>query len=434
MGRSVKISTTAPQKDFLQLHCKFPAFVAGFGAGKSEVMCYSALLDSLEGGAGSLIALYEPTYDLVKLILAPRICSKLDEWGTKYTYNKSENVIYTSSGQFGDFILRTLDNPERIVGYESFRSKVDELDTLKKDKAQAVWEKIIARNRQRPSTHNPLLGKPDNTVAVFTTPEGFNFVHDRWVKNRSEDYQMVQAPTASNPFLPEDYVQSLRDSYPEQLIECYLNGQFVNLTSGSIYADFDRVKNHSDIVENDTEPLFVGMDFNVHNMSAAVHVKRGNRLIAVREFTGIKDTPAMIDTLNAKYPERRLNIYPDSSGKNNKSNQAGLTDISQLEAEKMYSVRYNSVNPRVRDRINSVNAMILNAEGERRYFVNTDRCPELTDCLEQQTFDKNGEPDKKSGKDHMPDAMGYLIAYDYPIVQKRARTVRNPQPQIVYTT
>lgn len=425
MGRQVTIKATDPQKELLNLNCKFPAFVAGYGAGKSEVMCDSALLDSMEGGAGSLIALYEPTYDLVKLILAPRICSKLDQWGCSYNYNKSENVIYTSSGQFGDFILRTLDNPERIVGYESFRAKIDELDTLKKDKAKAVWEKIIARNRQRPSTYQEMFpGKPLNTVTVFTTPEGFNFVHDRWVKNKTPDYQMIQAPTASNPFLPEDYVQSLRDSYPEQLIEGYLMGMFTNLSSGSIYAEFDRVKNNSDITENETEPLFVGMDFNVHNMSAAVHVKRGNQLIAVMEFSGIKDTPTMIDTLNERYPERRLNIYPDSSGKSNKSNLAGLTDISQLEAERFYTVRYNSVNPRVRDRINSVNALIMNGDGERRYLVNSDKCPELTDCLEQQTYDNNGEPDKKSGKDHMPDAMGYLIAYDYPIVKKVARSSR----------
>ena len=69
----VNIKATEPQAAFLNMHCKFPAFVAGFGTGKSEVMCNSALLDSLEGGASSMIAMYEPTYDLVRLILAPRM-------------------------------------------------------------------------------------------------------------------------------------------------------------------------------------------------------------------------------------------------------------------------------------------------------------------------------------------------------------------------
>jgi hypothetical protein len=39
----------------------------------------------------------------------------------------------------------------------------------------------------------------------------------------------------------------------------------------------------------------------------------------------------------------------------------------------------------------------------------------VADCLEQQAYDKNGEPDKKSGKDHQNDATGYPIAYEFPV-------------------
>jgi len=187
------------------------------------------------------------------------------------------------------------------------------------------------------------------------------------------------------------------------LIEAYLEGQFVNLASGSIYADFDRKLNHSDMIEDGKEPLFIGMDFNVNNMSAVIHIKRGNKAIAVDEIHGVRG-----------YAGRKLNIYPDSSGDNNKSNMAGLTDISQLRAAK-FTVRCKKANPRVRDRINCVNTMVLNGKRERRYYVNTNRCPVTTDCLEQQTFDKNGEPDKKSGNDHSNDALGYFLAFDYPI-------------------
>ena len=59
---------------------KHPAFVAGFGAGKSEVMACSALGDAAHS-ATALIGLYAPTYDLVRLITAPRICAKLEEQG-----------------------------------------------------------------------------------------------------------------------------------------------------------------------------------------------------------------------------------------------------------------------------------------------------------------------------------------------------------------
>ena len=85
----IRVTATEPQARYLNLKCKFPAFIAGFGTGKSETMCNSALLDSLEGGSDSLVALYEPTYDLVRLILAPRMEEKLIDWGVRYKYNKA---------------------------------------------------------------------------------------------------------------------------------------------------------------------------------------------------------------------------------------------------------------------------------------------------------------------------------------------------------
>jgi hypothetical protein len=112
------------------MSAKYPAFVGGFGTGKTEVMSACALRDALEVQSG-LVAMYEPTYDLVRLILAPRMLKRLSDAGIRYKYNKQENIIYSSSSQCGDFVLRTLENPARIVGYESYRAHIDEIDTLK---------------------------------------------------------------------------------------------------------------------------------------------------------------------------------------------------------------------------------------------------------------------------------------------------------------
>lgn len=406
----VKTKVTQPQADFLNLDCKFPAFVAGFGTGKSEVMCTSALLDSLEGGGDSLIAMYEPTYDLVRLILAPRMEEKLIDWGVRYKYNKSENVIYTSNGQMGDFVLRTLDNPARIVGYESFRAKIDELDTLKADHAKEAWIKIIARNRQKPTTYQQTSDKPVNTVSVFTTPEGFRFVYDRWKKNRAPGYEMIQAATTSNPFLPDDYVQALRDSYPEQLIEAYINGDFVNLTSGTVYNGFDRDNNSTDAEWDGREPLHIGMDFNVCNMSSIISVIRKGKAYDVDEITGGYDTPSMIRSIKERFTKCQINIYPDASGKNRNAQGASTSSI-QLLREAGFIVHAPSKNPFVKDRIISMNTSFEKGI----HFVNIKKCPEHVSNLEQQVYNAAGEPDKAAGNDHTNDANGYFINYKFPV-------------------
>lgn len=410
----ISIKATEPQAAFLGMHCKFPAFVAGFGTGKSEVMCNSALLDSLEGGASSLIAMYEPTYDLVRLILAPRMEEKLQEWGVRYKYNKSDNIIYTSNRQLGDFVLRTLDNPARIVGYESFRAKVDELDTLRFEHAKEAWNKIIARNRQVPDTYVATSPKPVNTVSIFTTPEGFRFVHDRWVVNKKSGYEMVQASSRSNPFLPDDYVESLISSYPEQLQEAYINGEFVNLTNGTVYYAYKRQRNSSRETIQPGETLYIGQDFNVGKMASTVYVQRGRVWHAVAELKEMFDTPDVIRAIQDRWQSKghHIVIYPDASGKNRKSNNASTSDIAQLQQAK-FEIRTKPSNPAVKDRVAAMNKALESG----MVMVNEQACPDTARCLEQQAYDKNGEPDKGSGSDHQNDATTYPIAYEMPVVK-----------------
>jgi hypothetical protein len=168
--------------------------------------------------------------------------------------------------------------------------------------------------------------------------------------------------------------------------------------------------------------LHIGMDFNVTNCSIVVHVVRGDSVHAVNEITGVFDTPTMGRILKEKYPAHRILIYPDASGNARKSNNASESDHSILRSFG-FQVLVNSRNPFVKDRVLSVNAMINN-QGQRRYFVNAQYCPSLAESLEKQSYDKNGEPDKKSGFDHVVDATGYFIAYKYPLVNNRPQFAR----------
>jgi hypothetical protein len=65
----------------------------------------------------------------------------------------------------------------------------------------------------------------------------------------------------------------------------------------------------------------------------------------------------------------------------------------------------------------AVNSLICNSLGERKLLINTLAAPTVTESLEQQIYDDNGEPDKKAGKDHAPDALGYFIHSRWPIVK-----------------
>ena len=162
------------------------------------------------------------------------------------------------------------------------------------------------------------------------------------------------------------------------------------------------------------------MDFNVGQMAAIIFVLRDGDPHAVMEHVEILDTPAMAALLKARYKDRghSIMVYPDASGNARKSNNASESDLAVLK-QAGFQVCVNSRNPAVKDRVLSYNKMI-HSEGERRFRVNVDACPHLVESLEKQAYDKNGEPDKSGGLDHVLDASGYFIVYKYPIIKRTA--------------
>lgn len=415
-----------PQAQFLALPHKFRAFVAGFGSGKTWVgssgLCRHAW-EHPRVNAGY----FAPTYPQIRDIFYPTIEEVAHEWGLRTDIHETNKEVHLFAGRQyrGTILCRSMEKPGEIVGFKIGKALVDELDVMKTDKAATAWRKIIARLRHQA---DGII----NGVDVTTTPEGFKFVYQQFVKAVREQpslgsmYGLIQASTYDNEAnLPEGYIDSLRASYPPQLIGAYLKGLFTNLASGSVYQNFDRMLSHTDAVEAEGEPLHVGMDFNVLNMTAIISVIRDGLPFTVAELTGVRDTPTMAEKLKERYASRghSLTIYPDASGQNTSSKNASESDLSILR-QAGFSLRVDTHNPAVRDRVLAVNSMLLNDKGERRWKINTDRCPKLTDALEQQAYDKDGDPDKKGGFDHPPDAAGYFLANRYPIV-KRAAVVKS---------
>ena len=410
-----------PQGNFLSLPHKFKAFVAGFGSGKTWV-----------GGAGVCKHVWEhpkvnsgyfaPTYSQIRDIFYPTIEEVAHDWGLKVKVRQSNKEIDFYSGRQyrGTTLCRSMDKPSDIVGFRIGHALIDELDLMKIDKAETAWRKIIARMRYK-------VDGLKNGINVTTTPEGFKFVYRQFLKSVRDNpdlgdlYGLVQASTYDNERnLPDDYISSLFESYPPQLIDAYLNGQFVNMTSGSVYPCFDRSHNHTNEVMRDGEALHIGMDFNVNQMAAGINVIRDGLPLTVAELTDVRDTPTMASLLKDRYKDRSIVIYPDATGRGTSSKNASESDLSILK-QAGFTVRVNRSNPAVRDRVLAVNSMLENAEGARRWKINTDQCPKLTEALEQQAYDKNGEPDKSSGLDHIIDGQGYFIAFKWPVTNNKIK-------------
>jgi hypothetical protein len=410
-----------PQAAFLAMPERFRAYVAGYGSGKTWALCAAECKHFWEFPKIHR-GYFAPTYPQIRDIYWPTVEEVAHDWGMRVDIKESNKEVHFYRGRQyrGTTICRSMEKPGSIVGFKIGRASVDEMDTMPMRKATQAWRKIIARLR--------LNYAGQNGVDAGTTPEGFKFTYNQWVTEPKRNpeiakhYGMTQASTYDNElYLPEGYIDSLVVSYPEQLIQAYLNGQFVNLTSGTIYNTFDRNRNNCFDTVEPGEELHIGMDFNVGKMAAVVHVLRNGLPRAVDEIFNVFDTPAMIAEIRVKFPDHKIYVYPDASGGSRKSVNASTSDIQLLRGAG-FKVSAPEANPPVKDRILAMNTLFCNSLGVRQYLVNVLRCPNYAAGLEQQPWGENGEPDKSGGFDHGNDAAGYFIHRKFPVVRKQVRT------------
>lgn len=400
-----------PQAQFIQLPHKFKAFVSGYGGGKtwvgSTAMC-ARFWNQPRVNQGY----FAPTFPHIRDIFYPTIEEVAYGMSLHVDIKEGNKEVhfYSGGGYRGTTICRSMERAHNIIGFKVGYAFIDEFDVLPSEKAKQSWRKILARLRWE---------NAKNGVDVTTTPEGFKETHRLFVaecENNPElkkNYGLIQASTYDNALnLPPDYIPSLLETYPSELIDAYINGQFCNLTTGTVYRAYNRAVHNSTETIQGNETLFVGMDFNVGKMAASIFAQRPNGWHAVAELKDIFDTPAICRIIKEKWPENRIIVYPDASGGSRKSVDASKSDIAIIRQYR-FEVRVNNTNPFVKDRILAVNKRFE----DNKLFVNAQTCPTIAKNLEQQAYDDNGEPDKKSGFDHQNDSFGYPIAYEFPIVR-----------------
>lgn len=378
------------QIDFIKSQTTHTGLVGGFGSGKSISATVKAILrhgSKYDNRVGVDVAYYLPTYSLIKDIAIPNFKKYLDIFNIQNNLNQTDKEFRTP---YGKIMFRSLDNPDMIVGYEVGYSVIDEADILPKSKMQDAFQKVVGRNRQI----------ENGQVDFVSTPEGFGFMYDFFVKKESDKKTLIKARSDQNPYLPLSYIETLKENYSEKLIESYLNGEFVNFRSGNVY-EFERKRNTTDRTVNEKDILHIGIDFNITNMNAVVHVIDKGVMYAVDEFTEVYDTNSMIERIKERYPRQYIYIYPDASGQNR--NTSGKTDVQLLQQAGL-KVKVLSKNPFVRDRVNEVNKQLRSGN----YLINSKKCPKYVEALEQIGW-RGGEPDKTSGYDHETDAGGYFI-------------------------
>ncbi len=385
---------------------------AGYGAGKTRSLAAKAvILAALNQGFMGCVM--EPTGPLIRDIWMNDFEAFLESYEIPYTFRASplpEYVLHLPGGNT-KILCRSFENWSRIIGLNLAWVLADEIDTVTPSIAQKAFPKILGR----------LRAGNVRQFAAASTPEGFRWMWNTFGTEEAQkrpDRKLIRMRSADNPHLPQDFIERLKANYDPSLLQAYLEGQFCNLTTGQVYDRFDRAKHViTDIPNVEDEPLRVGVDFNIGNMSAVIAVRLGNQLLLIDEVSGAHDTDALAQEIRRRFPDRRIYAYPDASG-GNRSTNASQTDIQILEGYGFTNQSPRS-NPPIRDRVASVQALLENGKGEVRLQVAAN-CKRTIECLELQSYTEKGDPDKDAGYDHMNDGLGYLVWREFNPLYARA--------------
>ena len=387
-------------------------FVAGYGAGKSRTMCAWTVMLALDN-PNTLGVMFAPTGPLVRDVVIRTMEDFLEQYEIPYEFRASplpEFKLLLPEGPV-TVLCRSMENWARIIGLNASFICADEIDTSKIEIARRAVDKFLGRLR---AGNRRQLG-------LFSTPEGFGILYSMFVEEGSKpDRALYKGRTADNPYLPPDFLDAMRENYSPALFKSYTEGEFCLLTQAAVYPEFNRELNRSDISKpSEDDLLWVGVDFNVDRCMMAVCVDRADGVHVVQEWVA-RDTPGVIERLRMEYQpwidHGQLIVCPDASSQSRSSKNAGISDFGLMKQAGL-RLQTQSSNPFIRDRVLTLNTLILNAKEERHLFVHP-QCKQMLRGLEQHAYDQATQQPQK-GDGGVDDLSGQMDALGYACWQLR---------------
>jgi PBSX family phage terminase large subunit len=400
----------------LQRPARYKGASGGRGSGKSHFFAEEAV-EAMVKNPSLRVACIREVQRSLALSVKSLVEEKIRQFGVGHLFEITNKQIRRVDGDglmiFEGMQDHTADTIKSLEGFGI--AWVEEAQRLSERSMELLKPTIRRPGSELWFSWNP--DQPTDAVdAFFTSLENDPLEQGRFVR--------VRSTYLDNPLISDDLLKdAARDKRNDEEAYEHIWGGGYNLGGkGRVYSRFKNKEqpegNLDESIEDLGTELLVGMDFNVNPMSAVI----GQRVVDECEIIGAieimtSNTEEMARELKELYPGRTIIICPDPSGKQRRTSApAGQTDFTILE-NAGFEVRAPSAAPLIKDRVNNTQAMLYDLETQRRRVrIHPDAKPLIT-ALANLTFKEGTHlPNKKSGFDHITDALGYLLWQEYDVV------------------
>lgn len=391
------INLSASQMDFLKSPADYTLFAGGLGAGKTYVGAVWAVMMTQEFPETNGIITANSFKQLRRATL-PKFFEILELFGIEYHYKLHDSEIHLANGSI--VYCFSAENYQDMRGPEVGWAWSDECAFYKREAFDVLMGRI--RDKRGPCTWKGT-----------TTPNGYNWLYTAFVEEPLPNSYLVRSKTTDNMLnLSEKYYNTLATQYDSRLARQELEGEFVNLNSGSVYYAFDRRK-HVKRTSDRNALIYVGLDFNVHPLCGVFCVEKDGQVHVVQElYQEDSNTFKAAKEIIRRYPYQTIKVVADESG-NRRKTSSNTTDHEILRRANLDVLKFK--NPLVKDRQNNVNRLF-----DHNLIVIDPACKKLIEDLEKLTYDNNDDM-----LSHISDALGYVCWHLKPLRKpKRKAEIR----------
>ncbi|MCD7779619.1 MAG: PBSX family phage terminase large subunit [Candidatus Gastranaerophilales bacterium] len=261
----MKYKLLPKQKEFMEvphnLQLDVVMYQGGYGSGKTWAGSLLGLMLARKyAGSRGLVGAKE--YELVKNTTLQSYFEHLENMGYKkdrdFLYNKNDKKITLNNGS--EILFKGLDAPEKFKSLNLHWAEIEEALQI----SDSAFKQLLARLRNT----NKKLSWGDFRFRLFghTNPQpNKGWIWKRFVENPKENYRLIIAPTFDNTFLPEHFIESMKEEYNPEYYRINVLGEFCNYSSGLVVKNFSS-DNEKAIEYNKDLPLYLTCDFNVDPM------------------------------------------------------------------------------------------------------------------------------------------------------------------------
>jgi hypothetical protein len=309
-----------------------------------------------------------------------------EQMGIQFTPNKSDASYNVGKTKI---IFRSLDACDKMRSVEIGSLAIEEFSY---GDAYAV-KVFIGRLRDK---------KGSLRLRTAFTPKGYNFAYKFWIEDNKEYRHLVQMSTFDNKHLPEEYIQSIIDSYDSELQKQELYGEFLELGKNKVYYMFNR---RVHVQEFEFEPAeYFGMDFNVNPLTGvACFIRDG--ILYVQDEMFLRNSNTYEATSYILKNFGKVQVIPDSTGGARKTSSV-KSDFEILKEGGLKVIVTR--NPPIKDRYNAVNNLL-----DKGLMIIHPRCKNLINDLE-----KLQDPNTDADLSHISDSLGYVVWKHFALKKK----------------